>query len=326
MLTKEHKQELEKQQYRIIGSHSAVKVCGWTKKMIKGLGSCYKHKFYGIRSNQCIQMTTSMSCANRCIFCWRGYKAPVSKEWKWDVDEPKEILDGCIKEHHQLLIGLKGYKSVDKEAYEESKDVRHVAISLSGEPLIYPKMNEFIDECHKRKMSTFLVTNAQYPEAIKKLKPVTQLYISLDAPNKKLLKEIDKPLFTDYWERLNKSLEYTAEKKHRTCIRLTMIKGTNMIEPENYAKLIIKAKPDFIEIKSYMFVGASRQRLNIKMMPLHTDIVEFSKELNKFLPEYEIADEHKVSRVVLLANKKFNKHGKWHTLIDFEKEHKKCMT
>ena len=91
MLESEAIATLEKQKYRIVGSHSAVKTCGWTKKMIKGLGGCYKLKFYGIMSNQCMQMTTSLSCANRCTFCWRGTKAPVSKEWYGPVDEPEHI-------------------------------------------------------------------------------------------------------------------------------------------------------------------------------------------------------------------------------------------
>ena len=107
-LTEESKKELEKQQYRVVGKHSAVKVCGWTKKMIKGEGGCYKLKFYGIMSNQCMQMSTSISCANRCTFCWRGYKAPVGKEWEWDVDEPEDILKGSLHAHKKLLDGFGG--------------------------------------------------------------------------------------------------------------------------------------------------------------------------------------------------------------------------
>src|SRR3989344_4866516 len=187
MLTPAAKAELEKQQYRIVGTHSAVKTCGWTKTMIRGNGGCYKLKFYGIMSNQCMQMTTSISCANRCTFCWRGYKAPVSKDWKWGIDDPKEILEKSLKAQEALLVGIKGSEKVNLNAYEKSKQVKHIAISLTGEPITYPKINEFIDECHKKGISTFLVTNAQYPEQIRDLKPITQLYLSLDAPNKELL-------------------------------------------------------------------------------------------------------------------------------------------
>ena len=319
MLTEEAKIELEKQQYRIVGSHSAVKTCGWTRNMINGNGGCYKLKFYGIISNQCLQMTTSLSCANRCTFCWRGYKAPVSKEWAWGIDDPEMILKGSLEAHHKLLIGFKGSPKSNKSAYEISRDVRHAALSLTGEPITYPRMNELLDKFHERGISTFIVTNAQYPEHIKNLKPITQLYLSIDAPTKELLKEVDKPLFTDYWERTNHSLKYLAERKERTCIRLTIIKEVNDILPEKYAQLINKGSPDFIEVKAYMFIGPSMQRLSKANMPLHEEIVVFSKELIKHLPDYEIVSEHIPSRVVMFAKKKWCKEGVWHTWIDFSK-------
>ena len=321
MLTQEAKLELEKQQYRIVGSHSAVKTCGWTKNMINGEGGCYKLKFYGIMSNQCMQMTTSISCANRCSFCWRGYKAPVSKEWKWGIDNPKMIFEKSLEEHRKLLAGFGGSEKANKAAFEKSKEVRHVALSLTGEPITYPMMNELVELFHKDNISTFLVTNAQYPESVKNLKPITQLYLSIDAPTKELLKEVDVPLFQDYWERMNKCLKYLAEKKQRTCIRLTVIKGINDIMPEKYAELITKGNPDFLEVKAYMFVGASRERLKMENMPLHEEVVAFCNELSNFLPSYEIVSEHLPSRVVLFAKKKFKKNGLWHTWIDFPKFH-----
>jgi len=243
MLTAAAKAELEKQQYRIIGTHSAVKTCGWTKTMIRGQGGCYKLKFYGIMSNQCMQMTTSISCANRCTFCWRGYKAPVSKEWKWEIDDPQQIYEESIRAHHKLLVGFGGSEGANKTAYEKSKIVKHVALSLTGEPIIYPRINELLKRFNKEGVSTFLVTNAQYPEQIRDLQPVTQLYCSLDAPEIKLLKEVDKPLFADFWERLNQSLEYLAQKKGRTCIRLTVIKGINDKMLDKYAEMINKGNP-----------------------------------------------------------------------------------
>lgn len=320
MLTEKAKQLLEKQQYRIVGdhNHSAVKTCGWTKKMVKGEGGCYKLKFYGIMSHQCLQMTTSMSCANRCTFCWRDYKAPVGKDWNWPMDEPEKILEQSIKAHHDLLAGFGGNPKA-KALFSQSKSVRHVALSLTGEPIIYPKMNELLKLFNNKGISTFLVTNAQYPDQIRDLNPVTQLYISLDASNPVLLKKVDIPLFQDYWERLNKSLEYLAKKKYRTCIRLTIIKGINDVEPDKYAELIMRGDPDFIEVKGYMFVGASMERLKKDNMPWHEEVVDFTKKLSAFLPDYEIVSEHIPSRVVMLAKKKFFIGGEWKTWIDFQK-------
>ncbi|MBI2548115.1 4-demethylwyosine synthase TYW1 [Candidatus Woesearchaeota archaeon] len=319
MLTPEARAELEKQQYRVVGEHSAVKVCHWTKSMMKSEGGCYKLTFYGIQSYQCMQMTTSMSCANRCQFCWRGYKAPVSKEWKWTVDDPLMVLEASLSAHHDLLAGFKGNKQVKPKVYEQSRRIKHVALSLTGEPITYPRINELIRLFHERGISTFLVTNAQYPEQIRDLAPVTQLYVSLDAPTKDLLKTIDVPLFRDYWERLQQSLAYLAQKKQRTTVRLTCIKGMNMDNISEYARLIQKASPDFIELKGYMFVGASRQRLVKENMPYHEEVVDFAKELEKELPGYETVTEHVSSRAVMMAKKQFNINNKWHTWIDFPK-------
>lgn len=315
-LSPRYRAELEKQQYRIIGNHSAVKVCGWTKNMLRGEGGCYKFKFYGIQSHKCMQMTVNMSCANRCTFCWRGYKAPVSKEWNWEVDEPDFIIEEAIKAHLTLLNGFGGNEKVSRAAFEQSKHVGHVALSLTGEPIIYPKMNQLCKAFHAKGISTFLVTNAQYPEAIKNLHTITQLYLSLDAPTKEILKEVDVPLFNDYWERYQKSLEYCAEKKYRTTARLTIVKGINDVFPEKYAELIRKADMDFVEIKGYMHVGESQKRLSREHMPTHEYVKEFGMRVLEFLKEdYEFASEHVPSDVILLAKKKYNKK----TWIDFDK-------
>ena len=317
-LSPEAKKRLESQHYRIVGSHSAVKTCGWTKSMLKGEGGCYKLKFYGIQSHQCMQMTPSVSCANRCTFCWRDYKAPVSKEWTWEMDDPAFILENSLRAHERLLVGMKGHPKVKAASYASSEHVKHVALSLTGEPISYPKINELIQLFHQRGISTFLVTNAQFPEAIKQLAPVTQLYVSVDAGSKELLKKIDTPLFVDYWERFQKSLAYLAEKKQRTCIRLTLVKGLNMEDCTGYAALIEKGKPDFIELKAYMHIGASQERLLREQMPLHEEVVAFAQELIKHLPDYELAAEHISSRIVMCAKKIFKKKDGWHTWIDFD--------
>ncbi len=302
-----YKKKLKKQQYRVVGAHSAVKVCGWTKNCLRGKGKCYKHKFYGIQSHQCMQMTTSMFCASRCKFCWRGQKAPVSEKWYGVVDSPKKIINDSLKQHAKLLIGFGGLKGADKKLINEMKNVKHVALSLTGEPITYPRINELLQEFHKQEISTFIVTNAQYPNEIKKIKNVTQLYLSIDAPNKELMKKIDRPLFKDYWERMLESLKILKTRKYRTAIRLSLIKNENMVEPENYAELIKIGMPWFIELKSYMWVGASQDFYSVENMPLMDDVRNFGKELLKFLEHYEIADEHVPSRTMLLVRK--NKKG-----------------
>ena len=298
-----------KQGYRQVGNHSAVKICEWTRHMLRGNGGCYKYIFYGIRSHQCLQMTTSMFCASRCKFCWRGQKAPVSKEWYGEIDEPTPIINKSITAQLSLLEGFKGrgYEKANQKNISEMNNIRHVALSLTGEPITYPKLNEILGEFHKRRISTFLVTNAQYPEELKKIKNCTQLYLSIDAPNKELMKQIDRPLFPDFWERTLKSLDILKTRNYRTCIRLSLIKNENMIDLEGYANLITRGSPDVIELKSYVWVGASQNYYKPENMPFMDDVRTFAKNLANILPEYEISKEHIPSRVILLIKKSLNK-------------------
>jgi tRNA wybutosine-synthesizing protein 1 len=89
----------------------------------------------------------------------------------------------------------------------------------------------------------------------------------------------------------------------RTVFRINLVKDLNMIEPENYAELIKKANPMFVEIKGFMSVGFARQRLGYERMPLHEDIVEFAEKISKETG-LKILDEKKESRVVLLGKSK----------------------
>ena len=301
------KKILTRQGYRLVGNHSAVKICEWTKKSLRGEGNCYKWIFYGIRSHQCMQMTTSMFCASRCKFCWRGQKAPVGKKWYSPIDSPEEIIKSSIEGHLKLLTGFKSNKKTNEIKKEELKEIRHVALSLTGEPITYPLINEILEEFHKRRISTFVVTNAQFPEEIKKIKNVTQLYLSIDAPTKEKLKEIDRPLFEDYWKRMNKCLDLLATRRYRTCIRLSLIKNENMENCEGYAKLIRKGSPDFVELKSYMWVGESQKFYKVENMPYMEDMKEFTKKILEFLPEYEYLSRHEPSRAILLGKKSLNK-------------------
>jgi len=60
-----------------------------------------------------------------------------------------------------------GVPGVKTERFEEGLRPRHCALSLVGEPIMYPQINEFIELLHSRGISSFLVTNAQFPDAIR---------------------------------------------------------------------------------------------------------------------------------------------------------------
>lgn len=99
-----------------------------------------------------------------------------------------------------------------RERLAEGLAVRHCALSLVGEPIMYPEIGRLVRLLHARRVSTFLVTNAQFPEALEALGPVTQLYVSVDASSREALKRIDRPLFPDFWQRFQDSLIALARK------------------------------------------------------------------------------------------------------------------
>ena len=72
-----------------------------------------------------------------------------------------------------------------------------------------------------------------------------------------------------------------------------------MEQPEEYAKLIKKADPDYVEVKAYMCVGSSRERLTLDNMPTFDEIKEFATKIGENCGK-EIVNESEISRVVLL--------------------------
>ncbi|VVB82400.1 S-adenosyl-L-methionine-dependent tRNA 4-demethylwyosine synthase [uncultured archaeon] len=319
MIPEKVKEVLRKQHYGLVGKHSAVQICRWTKKSLREEGVCYKEKFYGIKSHLCCQMTPAvMWCPNKCLHCWRAIEMTIGDELKGKVDSPKEIIDGCIKEQRRLLQGFnisekskkKQLSRANQKKYSEAQEPMQFAISLSGEPMVYKHIGGIIEELRKRGKTSFLVTNGLYPEKIKELEEKkqlpTQLYISVNTPNKELYEKFHRSSKKDAWERLNKSLEIMSNlrKKTRTVFRMNLVKDLNMITPEIYAEMIRKANPMFVEVKGVMSVGFARQRIPYEKMPYHKDIVNFSKKILKFLPGYKILAEKKESRVLLLGKDK----------------------
>lgn len=297
------KDKLKHQHYGLVGNHSSVKVCSWTRKSLYDEGICYKQQFYGIMCHLCCQMTPSVGyCMNNCIYCWRTVEYSLKS---FDpVDDPEDIYEGCIKAQRKLISGFKGEKKCNQKKWKDGQLPMHFAISLSGEPTMYPRLAEFISTVHRHGGTTFLVTNGMLPEVLEKIgkeAPPTQLYLSLSVCDERDFKKIHQPLFEDGWERLNRSLDVLRKLKGRTrtTVRVTAIKGVNMKAPEKWAELIKNAEPKFVEIKAYMFVGASRKYLAKENMPLHSEVREFALDVAKHLG-YKLIDEKADSRVVLL--------------------------
>ena len=300
----EYKKILEKQHYAIIGNHSAVKLCHWMKQSLMYKRECYKQTFYGIKTHRCLQMTPSVNqCNQMCLFCWR-HQGFTEKNFK-KIDDPLLILEESIGAQRKLITGFKGNKRCDMKKWEEANNPNMLACSLSGEPTIYPFLGDFFKECHRKEITTFLVTNGTNPKALENLNTLPkQLYVSLVAPNEEIYKKICSPLVSKGWDKINQTLNLLPSLNTRTVIRQTLVRGWNMNEKyiKEYAKLINKANPMFVEPKGYVLVGYSRKRMTIQNMPTHKQVKIFSNGLTEE-SSYNYLTEKIDSRVVLLSKK-----------------------
>lgn len=301
--------------YGIAGNHSGVQICLWNRKSLQGHRGCYKVKFYGIDCHRCCQMSPALAwCSEACVFCWRPM------EWmkrtslaEGEVDEPNQIIAETVKARKKLVSGIKGGVKCDLKKFNEAfrRFPSHWAISLSGEPTIYPRLGEMIRTLKENPevKTVFLVTNGQEPDRLDRLAGEnalpTQLYISLAAPDERHFKKINRSMHKDGWERLNRSLELMAALPCRRVIRLTLIKGLNDAEEAigGYAALISKSRADFVEVKSYMALGFSRKRLGPPFMAEHDEVRAFSERLLSALPDYRVEDDDEASRIFLLKRK-----------------------
>ncbi|MBM3229099.1 4-demethylwyosine synthase TYW1 [Candidatus Parvarchaeota archaeon] len=310
-------QMVKKQQsagYYFVGSnmHAAVKVCMWTKKSIRGEAACYKASFYGIKSHRCVQMSPAVPyCNHSCIHCWRDTSAHYSG-WHGGTDPPDIIASESIMAQIKLLNGFPGSAKTDMAKHRESSDPIHVAISLDGEPTLYAHLPRLIREYHARGLTTFLVSNGSNPQVLERLEQQgampTQLYLSFNSPTKEEYKKIVVPLIPDAWEKYCRSLDYLArvgkgevdKAMTRTVLRMTLALNHNMHGIEGYATFIKHAKPHYVEVKAYMALGSSRNRLGPSRMPTHAQIKEFAASLAKE-SGYITTAQHALSRIVLLC-------------------------
>ena len=282
-------------------NHTAAQTCGWTANSLRGEGKCYKYAFYGIESHRCIQMTPVVKCNERCVFCWRDHAGHAYELGDVEWDDPSAVADASLKLQKKLLSGFGGNEEVPRERFEEAMEPRHVAISLDGEPSLYPYLPELIEEFRDRDITTFLVSNGTKPDVLAECDP-TQLYVSVDAPDRWTFDDTVKPVEDNAWERLIDTLDVLAEKDEtRTVLRTTLVKGNNMHHPEWYASMFQRADPDFIELKAYMHVGHSRGRLDRDSMPEHEEVREFTEDVMEHMPEHDYLNDVPVSHVTLLS-------------------------
>ena len=185
LLTSKIKEIYRRQGYRFLGrnQHSATKICRWTKESLRTNRVCYKELWYPpVESHRCMQMTPTLSCNYHCLYCWRLHSGDrLNVKWKEfpldvELDEPKEIINDAVEKRRSLLIGFKGNPGVDKKRVEEALKPTMMTMSLTGEPTLYPRISELVEEAEKMGIITFLVTNVfpllkKYCQAWEKCQP-----------------------------------------------------------------------------------------------------------------------------------------------------------
>jgi len=299
-----------KQKYGLVGSHSAVKTCHWQSRSLntRGEENCYKHRFYGIPTHRCMQMTPSMGhCTQSCLFCWRATPETLGVGWEQTQpittpEDPDSIIDGCIEAHRKQMSGFGGNPNVDREMWKEARDPIHAAISLEGEPTLYPRIGELVEGYKSRGFkSVFIVTNGTTPEVLSELSSEpSQLYISLCAPDRETYERTCRPMIPNAWEKVLETLELLNSFSCPTVLRHTLVPKLNMHNAEGYGKLAEYSNATYMEPKAAMSVGGARARFSYKEMAWFHEIQGFAAELAE-ASSYSVIDEHEPSNIVLLS-------------------------
>ncbi|MDH7593737.1 MAG: 4-demethylwyosine synthase TYW1 [Methanomicrobiales archaeon] len=288
---------LRRQGYQFFSTRSsaAVKPCLWCKSDLRSRGACYKYQFYGIESYRCVQMTPTLRCTQRCLYCWRSFEHEVTSE---EEIAPEEIVSRIADLQKRAIAGFKVSSDVSLERFSEAARPKHVAISLAGEPTCYSHLPELIDLFHHEGCTTFLVSNGTRPWVLEHCRP-TQMYLSLSAPDQEIYRRLCRPKSdaSESWERVQESLDLLGGR--RSAVRITLIHGINDCSPERYAAMVQDSGAMFVEVKGYMYLGFSRRRMRRENMPEHHEVRRFAEEISKYA-DYCIADENEKSRVALL--------------------------
>lgn len=94
------------------------------------------------------------------------------------VEKPDKIISSCIEQQKKLLSGFGGNKNTNKKRFKEAQMPKHFAISLAGEPTLYPYLGEMIQKLREKGITSFVVTNGLGPEVLMQLQKKSSFRLS----------------------------------------------------------------------------------------------------------------------------------------------------
>jgi wyosine [tRNA(Phe)-imidazoG37] synthetase (radical SAM superfamily) len=250
----------------------------------------------------------------------KGYRLSklFSREKQLSYEESKELVEKFVASKKEII-----------DVHLEAANPKHVAISYDGEPTMYARLPELICEFRRRGISTFVVTNGTFPERIIEMRESgnlpTQLYVTMAAPDKETYLRVCSsvkpyfPVHDDHWERLNRTLDLLSTLECRTVIRITSVRGINMIKPEVYRNRIMRANPSFLELKGFSISGNAPRiserlgetdlggrdpallKIALGYSPTHDEIIDFAKKISDDFSLFPLVSESRLNRQALMS-------------------------
>jgi tRNA wybutosine-synthesizing protein 1 len=146
---------------------------------------------------------------------------------------------------------------------------------------LYPEISELIEEIHHSNMTTHLVTNGTLPERLEAMNTLpTHLFVSLYAPDEMTYLKTCRPLVSDGWEKVNRTLRLLPTLGCACTVELTLVKGLNMIKAREYAKLIEIADPVTIDLKVVQRTGDAMGRIPEEAVPSWEEVEAFAEQMS----------------------------------------------
>ena len=202
-----------------------------------------------------------------------------------------------------------------RAALESARSPSHAAISLAGEPTLYPRLASLVHEFKRRAFTTFIVTNGTTPDVLASMDTLpTQVYLTLPHPDEAIYKKIHRPCIPRAYEKITRGLELLGSLGCRTCLRITMVKGVNDVRNvDGYVRMVRLANPHFLEIKGFaaearamlvkkrMGLGGKGERIGetAAYAPSFQDVLDYARRISE-RTGWPIVERSKPSRDVLM--------------------------